>query len=168
MRPSPPRGASAIEKDVREIPIPDWDTRQMSSKASGPWRIFFRDTDNTPIIPTQPVIRSEYLTNPKTRAPVSTFAVSFARPPPRPAHPPAPEFIDSYMLLRWRREREQDHQQIFVRPQSSLSRPPTAVAWGCPPAAAAERAPRSRSANRCPVAWHPRFARRVSRYFPDA
>jgi hypothetical protein len=77
------------------------------------------------------------------------------------------------MLFRWRREREQQQQQIFVRPHSSLSRPPTATSWNGPPgaeaAAAAERTahPRSRSANRCPIAWHPRFAKRAARYFPQ-
>jgi hypothetical protein len=147
---------------MREIPMPEWSSRQLSSKSSGPWRLFFVGPEENPVVPVQDVIRTEYLTNPVSNRPVSSVSLTLPRRKFGP--PPEPEFVDSYTVFKWRKEREQEQQKMVVRPYSSLSR--RTVEEG-PRLEYAPQRPWSMGRGRCPVAWHPRFEAKVRGLFRE-
>jgi hypothetical protein len=178
-------------RDMRKIPIPQWEARTMTAKRSGPWALFFQGDSDKPLVNPEAITSTEFITNPKTNRPASTLTVTstLSRARTFPSVDPPPEFVDSYTLMRWERERDEANQSLFVRSTSSLSMPSPRIPYsGLAPDFGVVRVlkpvvpnkssfdigriktgPRRslNSAARFPVQWNPRFGRRVAGFWRD-
>jgi hypothetical protein len=105
------------KKDMRQIPIPQWSTRRMTSKLSGQWAVFFQDDEDAPLVNPESCINMEYITNPRTDRPASTCLTSLtklaATQRPR-ADTSLSRRIDSFTLHRMRLQKEADAQQLGI------------------------------------------------------
>jgi hypothetical protein len=111
------------KKDMREIPIPQWPTRTITSKLSGQWAVFFQGEEDAPIVNPESCIGMEYITNPRTDRPASTclneLAKLTATQRPR-AETTLGRPLDSFTLHRMRRQKEADDQRLGVEGAATL------------------------------------------------
>jgi hypothetical protein len=108
-------------RDMREIPMPEWETRGLTAKRSGRWAVFFKRENDTPIVNPESCISPEYITNPRTTGLATTCTVLNSRSSTLHSKVTTNTFADSYTLFRMRLQKESDDQRLYIRAESSLS-----------------------------------------------
>lgn len=116
--------ADSIPRDIRKIPMPNWEARGVTAKISGKWSVFFSGANDDPINLVEPHnSRVEFLTNPMTLRPasvISNMSRSTQRKIKARSSEPSSGFIDSYTLRRMAQQKELEQQKLVIEPDFVL------------------------------------------------
>lgn len=115
----------AVPRDIRKIPMPNWEARGVTAKVSGKWSVFFSGTSDDPINVVEPCnSRIEFVTNPTTLRPASVLNKmsrhGLKRPKTRSSD--TISHLDSYTLRKMAQQKEQENQSLVIEPKIVMTK----------------------------------------------